>query len=345
MGTEAGVHWVSDRAWCAQCGAVRHRAQKASSVFCKWKPLLCNPNLSLKERMKAFGASTLSSANVAESLLDSVEATGTSVESWCARLLSQMVGFKRNPNDDFATFWKKLHREVTIWPVFSPSAQLICTFARSTVSRGILPVSEMTVLCIRCWCAEIWLGGVRSNVYGARRSLVGAHPQRFTFSAGKRVWNERMDVRGWSVVETHEQWVGLRLRRISACGRLVKVLFSPLVADFFLNSRVKVTGFQRLVGFFCSSVGLLFAVPCLVWGGRPPSVVRPRTLHVTSRLGTSYPLRKRTEERERRERGPPCVHSKRLRVYVQNVPVCTGNMPTMLPVHTEDILNAHTGTC
>ena len=43
-------------------GAVRHRTQKASSVFCKWKPLLCNPNLSLKERVKAFGTSTLSSA-------------------------------------------------------------------------------------------------------------------------------------------------------------------------------------------------------------------------------------------------------------------------------------------
>ena len=43
-------------------GAVRHRTQKASSVFCKWKRLLCNPTLSLKERMKAFGASTLSSA-------------------------------------------------------------------------------------------------------------------------------------------------------------------------------------------------------------------------------------------------------------------------------------------
>ena len=37
---------------------------------------------------------------------------------------------------------------------------------------------------------------------------------------------------------------------------------------------------------------------------------------------------------------PPCVHSKRPRVYVQNVPVCCVNMPTcikhvgMLPVHT-----------
>ena len=38
--------------------------------------------------------------------------------------------------------------------------------------------------------------------------------------------------------------------------------------------------------------------------------------------------RERTEERKRRERGPPCVHSTRPRVCVQNVPVCTGNMPT-----------------
>ena len=55
-------------------GAVRHRMQKASSVFCKWKPLLCNPNL--------FGCWTLSEQQEQMS------------ESWCARLLSQMVGFK-----------------------------------------------------------------------------------------------------------------------------------------------------------------------------------------------------------------------------------------------------------
>ena len=61
--------------------------------------------------------------------------------------------------------------------------------------------------------------------------------------------------------------------------------------------------------------------------------------------------RERTEERERRERGPPCVHSTRPRVCVQNVPVCTGSMPTcffscghVAGTHG-DILNAHTGTC
>ena len=76
-------------------GAVRHRSHKASSVFCKWKPLLCNPNLSLKERVKAFDASTLSSATCL---------------SGCSTLSKQTAGFKRDRRDDSATFWRKLHR-------------------------------------------------------------------------------------------------------------------------------------------------------------------------------------------------------------------------------------------
>ena len=61
--------------------------------------------------------------------------------------------------------------------------------------------------------------------------------------------------------------------------------------------------------------------------------------------------KKREKETGERERGPPCVHSTRPRVCVQNVPVCTGNMPTcffscghVAGTHG-DILNAHTGTC
>ena len=99
-------------------GAVRHRSQKASSVFCRWKPLLCNPNPSLKERVKAFGASTLSSATWLSGLLDSVEAARTG----CARLLSQMVAFKQNPHDDFATFWRSCTAGDTSWLKFSQSA-------------------------------------------------------------------------------------------------------------------------------------------------------------------------------------------------------------------------------
>ena len=210
-------------------GAVRHRTQKASSVFCKWKPLLCNPNLSLKERMTAFGASTLSSATWLSGCWTLSKQQEQASESWCARLLSQMVGFKRNPNDDVATSGRSFTVRVTIWPEFSLSAQLICTFALNTVSRGILPVLRATILCIRCWCAGIWLGGVRNNAYGARRSLVELTRRGSTHGAGNRVWSGRTGVRGWSVVETHGQWVGLRLRRTNGSGKLVKAHFSPAV--------------------------------------------------------------------------------------------------------------------
>ena len=54
--------------------------------------------------------------------------------------------------------------------------------------------------------------------------------------------------------------------------------------------------------------------------------------------------KEKREKREREERGkktPPCVDSKRLRVYVQDFSVCTGDTPAcvqhagVLPVHTE----------
>ena len=51
--------------------------------------------------------------------------------------------------------------------------------------------------------------------------------------------------------------------------------------------------------------------------------------------------RKREREKDRRQRPPPCVESKRLRVYRQDVSACTGNGPAcvqqagVLPVHTE----------
>ena len=52
-------------------------------------------------------------------------------------------------------------------------------------------------------------------------------------------------------------------------------------------------------------------------------------------------MRREEKKRERGDRDPPCVHSKRLRVYVQDVSVCYGNTPACvqyagrLPVHTE----------
>ena len=50
--------------------------------------------------------------------------------------------------------------------------------------------------------------------------------------AGNLVWSGRAGARAWSAVETHGQWVGMRLHRTSASGKLVKEHFSLRAADF-----------------------------------------------------------------------------------------------------------------
>ena len=57
------------------------------------------------------GTSTLSSATWLSGCWTLSKQQEQASVSWCARLLSQLEGFKRNPNDDFATFWKKPHRK------------------------------------------------------------------------------------------------------------------------------------------------------------------------------------------------------------------------------------------
>ena len=248
---------------------MRHRTQKASSVFCKWKPLLCNPNLSLKRRMEAFGASTLSSATWLSGCWTLSKQEQLS-ESWCARLLSQMVGFKRNPHDNFATFWRKLHRRrhemakvFAVSPVdvyLRAKHRLAGHFARFESDN---PVCQMVCRNLAWWRKE--------------RSMVELTRRGFKRGAGNRVWSGRTGVRGWSVVETHGQWVGLRLRRTS--------------------------GFQRQC--------LSFSVPQLDCGGslaslweRPAPVCCPAT-HSSRNpatgdlMSTSERKRKRVRERER----------------------------------------------
>ena len=82
---------------------------------------------------------------------------------------------------------------------------------QNTVSRGILPVLRVTILCTRCWCAGIWLGVVRNNAYGARRSLVELTRRGSTHGAGSRL------VRLASSVAT----------RCSAIWNFLSVVFSP----------------------------------------------------------------------------------------------------------------------
>ena len=175
-------------------GAVRHRTQKASSVFCKWQPLLCNPNVPLKERVKAFGAITLSSATWLSGCWTLSKQQEQASESWCARLLSQMVGFKRDPHDDFALSGRKLHRRGhELAEVFAGSPVDLYLRAKHRLAI-ILPVLRTTTQCTWCWCV------VELTRRGSTRG------------AGNRVWSGRTGVRVWSVVETQGPWVGLRLQ-------------------------------------------------------------------------------------------------------------------------------------
>ena len=53
-----------------------------------------------------------------------------------------------------------------------------------------------------------------------------------TRGAGNLVWSGRTGVRAWRAVETHGRWVGMRLHKTSASGKLVKEHVSLRVADF-----------------------------------------------------------------------------------------------------------------
>ena len=165
------------------------------------------------------------------------------------------------------------------WLKPSQSAQSICIFAQSTVSRGILPVLRTTTFCTRWWCAETWRGGARNNAYGARLSLVELTRNGLTRGAESLVWNGRTVVRAWRAGKTHGQWAGMRLHRTNAKGKLEKEHVSLRVADF-VWARV-------LVMDFCSSERPQCKFQAVWRRLAPISAVRPRTSHVTPRLGIS----------------------------------------------------------
>ena len=79
MGTEAGVYWVSDRAWCAQwwSGEASHAKGVLSLLQVETSLVQSEPVLE-RENESVWGEHSFE-CHVAEWLLDSVEATGTSV--------------------------------------------------------------------------------------------------------------------------------------------------------------------------------------------------------------------------------------------------------------------------
>ena len=197
MGTETGVHWVYDRAWCAQWWSGEASYAKGTLSLLQVETSLVQSESVLERENESVWGEHSFECHVAKWLLDSVEAARTSVGILVPTSLEPDGGFQARPQRRLRNFsGRSFTVRDTNWPEFSLSAQLICTFVRNTVSRGILPVLKATVLCIRCWCAGIWLGGVRNNAYGARRSLVELTRRGSTRGAGNHVWSGRTGVRG-----------------------------------------------------------------------------------------------------------------------------------------------------
>ena len=211
-------------------GAVRHRTAKGVLSLLQVETSLVQSELVLeRENESVWGEHSLECC-VAEWLLDSVEATRTSVGILVRTSLEpDMVCFKRNPNDDFATFWKRLPskghelaRVFAVSPVdlyFRTKHRLAGHFARF---ENDSPVYQMMVCRNLAWSRQeqrVW----------SKTKFGGAHPQRFN----EWRWESCLE-RAYlcTRLETHGQWAGLRLRKTSASGNLVKVHFSPCVADF-----------------------------------------------------------------------------------------------------------------
>ena len=111
MGTEAGVYWVRDRAWCTQWWSGETPFPKGVVGLLASGNLSCaTPNLSLKERVKAFGASTLYECHVVEWLLDSVEAARTGVGILVCSSLEPDGGFQAEPSLRLRNFLEEAAR-------------------------------------------------------------------------------------------------------------------------------------------------------------------------------------------------------------------------------------------
>ena len=161
----SGIHRLSDRTRSSQrrC-AVRHRTKKTSLVFCNWKPLLCNPAISLSQRVKAHGMSVLSSATWLSGCWTLAKQQEDSFSSWNARLLSQMAAFRHNRRAPSPTSGKTCIVVATSWQTCIWRSQSRCTIAQSTDWQVIFCGSLTTTRSLGCSYAATWQGGDKSSM-------------------------------------------------------------------------------------------------------------------------------------------------------------------------------------
>ena len=88
-----------------------NRIQAASSVFEKWRSILCDTKLDLQKRVKCFKTSVLSSLQWQSGSWTLTKGQEAHLKSWGARLHANMLGVKRNESEDMGQYWRRMHKE------------------------------------------------------------------------------------------------------------------------------------------------------------------------------------------------------------------------------------------
>ena len=177
--TEAGVYWVRDRAWSPQwrSGETSNAKGVLTLLQVETSPVQPEP---VVEGESAFGASTLSSATWLSGCWTLLKQQEQASESWCARLLSQMVGFKPNPHDDFFFFfWRKLTRRGhELAETFAVSLVDMYLRAKHRLAGHSARFESDNLLYQMLVCRKLAWWRQEQRVWN-KSKFGGAHPQRF----------------------------------------------------------------------------------------------------------------------------------------------------------------------
>ena len=95
--------------------AIAYRRAQATKVYFKWKQVLLCPNASLKCRVELLAKTVLPAVLWLSETWHPTRRQAHALNSWAARLIAQIVGVRRRPDDELASFWRRLHRVGHYW--------------------------------------------------------------------------------------------------------------------------------------------------------------------------------------------------------------------------------------
>ena len=159
---------------CANDGdAILHRQAVATKVFYKWRPMLLCKDVSVSKRMMLFYATVFAAYLwLAEVWLPTVEQRGR-MNSWAARLASQIVGVPRHGDDAVGEFWKRLHRVGHHVLSQSGGSADACRRRRLHAFAGHVARADDTLpsIAMRTRSLQLWRAWQRVSIF--------PHPARF----------------------------------------------------------------------------------------------------------------------------------------------------------------------